>query len=282
MRFGLHVSVAGGIDKAPQRAAYLGCDCFQVFVSNPRSWKFPEFTAEQIQSFISARNELALGPVTVHATYLPNLASPDTALYEKSVSHIKAQYLAGRDIQADYFVLHPGSSTNTPKEDGIKRIASALTTITGEVEGGPQFLLENTAGGGSSIGTLSEELGEIYRQSGLDDTLIGVCVDTCHAWAAGYDISGRGAFKRLITAYENELYKGCVKLIHCNDCLFGCGEGRDRHAHVGLGCIGIEGMKNILRAGGVKDIAVVLETPIDENRDDLANLEAARKYAGVL
>lgn len=282
MKFGLHVSVAGGVDKAPQRAAELGCDCFQIFVSNPRSWKFPDISEQTAASFIEAREKLKLGPVTVHATYLPNLASPEPELFGKSLNHIRAQYEAASQIGAEYFVLHPGSSKGKPLEDGVESIARALVDVVDSVQSGPMFLLENTAGGGSSIGADCAQLGALYRASGLGDDKIGVCLDTCHAWAAGYDLSGRGAFQRLISSCEDELYAGCVKLVHLNDSLFGCGQGRDRHAHIGLGEIAEGGMRNVLRAGGMKSMAVVLETPVNEIRGDMDNLAAARKLAGVL
>lgn len=279
-RFGLHVSIAGGVEKAPERAANAGCETLQLFISNPRSWAVPKVSDTQAETFRLERDKYQIDPVTVHATYLPNLASPDSEMQQKSFSHILSQYKAAAAIGADYFVLHPGSHKGDGLEGGVQRIASSLFEISKKVPDGPMWLLENTAGGGDTIGRDAQELAAIFSVSKLPSEKIGICLDTCHAFAMGIDISKRGGFQKFITSCEKMIYPGCVKLIHLNDSKFELGAGRDRHGHIGLGEIGAKGMRSLFAARSVKGLPVVLETPVDESRDDSANLDAAREYAG--
>lgn len=282
MKFGVHVSVAGGIQKAPQRAAEAGCDCFQLFVSNPRSWSLPTIDAEQAAQFRQERERCGLGPVTVHMTYLVNLAAVDPGQYKRAVEHFHAQFAAARLIGADFFVLHPGSHKDHTLAAGIELVATALRGAAAEIPDGPVLLLENTAGGGCTIGRTPQELGEIIRQSQLPRERCGVCFDTCHAWATGIDLLPQKAFAKVIAEYDAAVFPGCIRLLHCNDSLFPCGKGKDRHWHIGMGQIGAEGMRNILRTPAVAKTPVILETPITEECDDMGNLAAARAAAGIL
>lgn len=281
IKFGVHVSVAGGIEKAPQRAAEAGCDCFQLFVSNPRSWSLPTVDIEQAALFRRERERCGLGPVTVHMTYLINLAAVDPGQHRRAVEHFRAQYAAARLIGADFFVLHPGSHKDHTLAAGIELVAKSLREAAAEIPDGPVFLLENTAGGGCTIGRIPQELGDIIRQSKLQPERCGVCFDTCHAWATGIDLQPQKAFAKVIAEYDGAVFPGCIHLLHCNDSLFPCGKGKDRHWHIGMGHIGEEGMRNILRTPATADMPVILETPITEECDDAGNLAAARAAAGI-
>ncbi len=280
-KFGVHVSISGGVDKAPERAEANGCDTFQLFVSNPRSWSPPAITPQQADNFRELITAKAQSPVTVHATYLPNLANPEKAAHLKATEHILLQYQAAKDIGASYLVLHPGSHKKSGTDNGIAQICSALCRITDEIPDGPQWLLENTAGGGNTIGRSAAELAAIYRRSGLGSDKIGICFDTCHAFASGIDIRKNNVFAAFCRDIEKEMYHGAVKVIHLNDSMFGFAGGKDRHQHIGLGNIGEEGMRQILRSKYTKDLPVILETPINDERDDQGNLQAARLLAGT-
>lgn len=279
MKFGVHVSVAGGIENAPQRAADLGCDSFQLFISNPRSWALPRVSATQAAAFRSARAGFCLEPVVVHATYLINLASAAPENYARACEHFLAQYIAAAEIGADFLVIHPGSFKDSTLEEGMAKVAAALAKTRQECPEGPVILLENTAGGGNTLGRNPQELGRMLAESGLQPEEAGVCFDTCHAWATGVDLAARGAFLRVIREYESCLWPECIRLLHCNDSLYGCGKGRDRHYHIGLGEIGAEGMEHILRTKAIRSVPVILETPIDAKCDDRGNLAAARAAA---
>lgn len=278
MRFGVHVSIAGGVDQAPQRAADLGCDCFQLFVANPRSWSLPKLSEAECDAFRRARRRLRLGPVVVHLTYLPNCASPDRALREKSRRHLLHQYQSAAALGADLFVIHPGSHRGAGLEDGVARLADCINEALAAVPEGPVFLLENTAGGGDTIGRNPEELGAIFAAVAAPERL-GLCLDTCHAWATGVEVGRPQAFRQLLTAHEATAGKGTVRLIHANDCPFPCGSGRDRHEHIGQGEIGRAGFRRALHTRGVRRLSWILETPVNEQDDDRQNLATIRELA---
>ena len=277
--FGVHVSIAGGIDKAPERAKELGCDTFQLFISNPRSWKEPVITVEQAALFKEKTKQLKLKPVTVHATYLPNPANPDKEQFEKSVNHLKMQYKASNSINADFFVLHPGSHKKSGLTNGINQISKALNHIIRDVPQGPVLLLENTAGGGDTIGKNAQELIQLIHSSKLPERKIGICLDSCHAFASGIDVSNPKILKNYCEKLQQELFNDVIRLIHLNDSKFYCGENKDRHEHIGLGKIGNKGISNFLNLDILKDLPVILETPVNETRSDQDNLHAARKLS---
>ncbi len=278
-RFGVHVSISGGVDQAPKRAQQLGCDTFQIFVSNPRSWAAPEITDQQVELFKEEVSNRSLAPVIVHTTYLPNLANPESQAQRKAIEHTKLQYLAAGQLGASYIILHPGSHKKVGLDKGISQLSSALREITHEIPNGPMWLLENTAGGGSTIGKTTQELSAIFSGCDLGAEKIGVCFDTCHAFASGIDLRNKTAFPRFCRELEAGMYPGAVKLIHLNDSLFGLDSGKDRHQHIGLGNIGEIGMRNILKSKYARNLPIILETPVNAERNDIANLQAARDLA---
>ncbi|MHC4885592.1 MAG: deoxyribonuclease IV [Planctomycetota bacterium] len=275
MKFGVHVSIAGGVAKAPARAAELGCDCFQLFVSNPRSWRLPMIAAEEAALFQRECRRLKLGPVVVHLTYLVNIASPDADLYARAVEHFKAQYAAAAALAADFFVIHPGSHKETSVKEGVQRVAAAIQETFCECPSGPVILLENTAGGGSTLGRSAEELGLLMEAIAEPDRT-GLCLDTCHAYAMGHDVAAPAAFRTFFAAHERAAGKGSVRVIHMNDSMNQLGQGRDRHQHIGLGHFGEEGVRNILSTRGVRKLPFILETPVNDTRGDADNLAAIR------
>lgn len=278
MKFGVHVSIAGGVAKAPARARELGCDCFQLFVSNPRSWRLPSIKEEEAARFREERTKAGLGPVVVHLTYLVNTASPDADLQARAREHFKAQYAAAALLEADFFVIHPGSHKETSVEAGTRRAAEAIQETLDEYAEGPVILLENTAGGGSTLGRSPEELGALMSAIARPDRT-GLCLDTCHAYAMGHDVAAPGGFRRLFTAHEKAAGKGSVRVIHMNDSMNKLGQGRDRHQHIGLGHFGKEGVRNILSTRGVRRLPFILETPVDDKCGDADNLAAVRALA---
>lgn len=278
-KFGVHVSIAGGIDKAPERAKNLGCDIFQIFVSNPRSWKEPSFTSDMATKFKQKVKDLELARVIIHATYLPNPANPDREAHNKAVSHLKKQYKAGKDIAADYFVIHPGSHKKSGLKSGINQISKALNEITEAVPDGPVWLIENTAGGGDTIGKDTDELIMLIKKCNISNDKIGICLDSCHAFASGIDITNNKILNSFCQQLETNLYKGVIKLLHLNDSKFELNKNRDRHEHIGLGRIGEKGMHTFLNNKVVRNLPVILETPVDEKRDDPANIQAAKRLS---
>lgn len=280
MKFGLHVSIAAGVQNSPGRAKDAGCDCFQIFAANPRSWKFPAISQEDVQAFRQNMQECGLDTFAIHATYLPNPATPKPELWDKSYEHLLAQYRAGRDLGAMGFVLHPGSGTGAEKSVAMENCARCLKALHEECPDGPAVLLENTAGGGQTLGRTLEELAGLLELAALPEQSCGICFDSCHALAAGIDVRKKGAMARFVKQADESVFPGCIKLLHLNDSQGGLESNRDRHCHIGRGEIGEDGMRSILRTRALRSVPVVLETPEDEVCDDAGNLAAAREFAG--
>ncbi len=279
MRFGVHTSIAGGLDRAVARAAELGCDCFQVFVANPRGWKSRRVGPGEAAAFCAAREQAGLGPVIVHLTYLPNLASPDKILWRKSLEALLEQYQAAALIHADMFVLHPGSSRGEDREQAMGRVAAALTRALDRIPDGPTLLLENTAGGGSSLGANPCELAFIAKAIDAGEH-VSVCLDTAHAHASGFDLTRPGAMRSLRKQYRAAFGRHPICLVHLNDLKGELGSRHDQHQHIGKGAIGSPAFARIMATPGMRRLPYILETPINHEGDDYRNLARARQLGG--
>ena len=275
IKFGVHTSIAGGIDKAVVRAQELDCDTVQIFSSNPRGWKTRELSDEEIQKFNDRLAKYKIDPVIIHAPYLINLASPKEELYQKSITALKEQVQRANRIGAQYFVLHPGSHTGGGLKKGQQRITDALNEVLSTTELKFQLLLENVAGAGTAIGTTIEELAEIYDNL-IDKSQVGLCFDTCHAFAGGYDLKSEEKLEALLTLIDNVFGLENLGVIHANDCKGDLGSNKDRHHHIGHGKIGALGFERLVNHPQLKDKAFILETPIDEEGNDEDNLAAIR------
>ncbi|MEC9488881.1 MAG: deoxyribonuclease IV [Halanaerobium sp.] len=278
MRTGVHVSIAGGLDKAFARADKLGCDTFQIFIKNPRGWKARELAAEELARVDNKKEALDLFPVVVHMTYLVNLASPKDELFRKSIAGLGEDYNRAGLIGAEYLVIHPGNHTGSGIEAGVKRIQKGLNKIL-EGEYQTTILLENVSGGGSKIGKDFAELGAIYE--GIQDKeRIGLCFDTCHAFAAGYDLRNKEGWQRVLTEIQEYFPLNALKLLHVNDSQGELGSGLDRHEHLGEGKIGDEGFRLLASFPELAKLPMILETPKEDDSDDLKNLQKLRSYLG--
>ena len=267
MILGKHVSIAGGLDQAFKRAADIGCNSMQIFVKNPRGWKMREVEAEEAEKFKAARKKYKIDPVVVHAAYLVNLASPKNELWEKSISALKSEYQRCDRLGAEYLVFHPGSHTGSGLENGIQKIVEALNIILAEVETETMILLENTAGAGTSIGEKFSQLKTIIEQVEQSDRL-GVCVDSCHAFAAHYNIAVKEGLEELISDFDKLIGLEKLKVIHLNDSKHDCCTNKDEHAHLGQGKIGKNAFKRIINHPKLSDKIFILETPQFEKQED--------------
>lgn len=266
----MHVSIAGGVAFAPERAHALGCTCMQIFSHSPRMWALADIPSKEAARFASERARLDINPVFVHASYLLNIASPDDALRAKSAMMLRAELLRAEALGADYLVLHPGTAHDA---GGRGRASLSIVEALGGLTLRTGLLLENTSGKRGDIATTPQELGLIMK--GSEGNVAGVCIDTAHAHAAGYDLRSDGV-ERL--AAELELHVGIdrIRLIHLNDSRAASGTGVDRHADIGTGTIGLDALGRTLAHPAFAGIALVLETPKDTDDDDLRNLAAAR------
>lgn len=276
MRFGVHVSIAGSIAKAFERAADLGCGTMQIFSRNPRGWKFSDLTNENIEAWKTAREGQDIEPVTIHMPYLPNLASDDPDVSKRSTDSLTAELQRAELLECRYICTHIGKGMALWLDDAITCVASAIDRAIEESEtSDPIILLENTAGQGTEIGNTMEEIGRIVAAIEHKDR-IGVCIDTCHAHAAGYDLSSSEGLERLLTELDQHVGMERLKLVHLNDAKREAGSHVDRHEHIGLGTIGDDGMRRILNHPKLVDLPVIMETPVNDDRNDKGNLAKAK------
>ncbi|TMI67468.1 deoxyribonuclease IV [Candidatus Bathyarchaeota archaeon] len=276
MKVGMHVSIAGTIDLAVDRAVESNCDTFQIFTRNPRGWKVSNLDHEEVEKFKSKLRQHNIGPVVSHMPYLPNLSSPKDDFYEKSVEALVGEVERCTLLKIQYIVIHLGSHLGLGRDAGLKRLVGALNPATAKIKGDLKILLENTAGQANSMGSKFEELREIIDKSRHPKRL-GICLDSCHLYAAGYDLHTSKSVKATMERFEEIVGVEELKVIHLNDSKNGLGSGLDRHEHIGMGYIGEEGFRALLHHPTVRELPLILETPIDERRDDQENLKMTRE-----
>ena len=279
VRLGVHVSVAGGVDKAVDRALEKGCDAFQIFTSNPRSWRSKPASRESKERFVARLRESELSPAVAHMPYLPNLASPKDDVYAKSVQALSAEVMRCQELCIPYLVTHLGSHLGEGLEYGLERIVNALDTALGLAKSDVVILLENSAGTKNSMGSSFSEIASILESLPAESRRLGVCLDTCHLFAAGYDLRTSLALEETLSQFQGCIDLGKLMLIHLNDCRGTLGSHLDRHEHIGLGHIGESGFRAILSHPAMLWTPMILETPVDSQRDDQRNLEEARSLA---
>lgn len=271
MRFGFQFSIAGGLSRALQRALALGCQAVQLFVQNPRAWRWRPVVEAEVQKFVQLRRQSGVDPVIVHLSYLPNLAASEPYLYQRSQNRLQRELALAARLGADYLICHPGHAPW--KAEVWERVAEAIAAAVHYTPPPPLILLENTAGQGRQLGWHLLQLAKIMQVSGVP---LGLCLDTAHAFAAGYDLRHRAGINRLLAEIDRGPGLAAVKVLHLNDSQAPLGSRRDRHAHLGQGEIGLEGLRQLLNHPALAFRAVILETPDRQPADDHRNLAVAR------
>lgn len=276
MRIGIHTSSSGSLEKAGLKAQELGANCFQIFSGSPRTWAAPPPDPAAVLRMKDVRARLDLSPLVIHANYLINLCSIDPVNRPKSINAFRGEVERALTIGAEYLVVHPGSSKDQTPDSAIDAFARGLAeSCAGLASDHLTILLENTAGQGSVLGSKLAELSAIEslaaRHLGLK---IGYCLDTCHSYAAGYDLSTAAGLKSFVAEAETTLGLENVPVIHTNDSQGALGSKLDRHANIGEGYIGMEGFRRILNHPQLRTKAFILETPIDNEGDDKKNVDA--------
>ena len=313
MILGSHVSTAGGLPKACQRGKNVGCDCIQIFVTPPRRW--PVFdsiprgaredelklvrpltkntnrwagkplTDEAIESWQTALADSGLTHPIAHASYLINMATPKDDLFAKSIDALVDEMERGNALGLEGLVVHPGAYTDSSEADGINRIIDAVAETLGRVDlGSCRLLLENTAGQGSCLGFTLDQLAQML--DGIaDDARVGVCLDTCHAFAAGYEINTTDGFSEMRKEIDDLLPSDCIAAVHLNDSKKPLGSRVDRHEHIGRGEIGLDGFRNLFADPLLGSLPGYLET--EKGTDDasgedwdVVNLRVLRDLVG--
>jgi len=272
---GAHLSIAGAIYEAIDRAVHLECDCLQIFSRNPRTWQAKALSDEDAGEFRRRRQSAGLDPVVVHVPYLINLCSSEPDLYQRSIKEFAADLVRAARIGADYFVSHVGSHKGAGETAGLGQIASALQIILADAPGTVLVLLENTAGSANSLGHRFEQLQAILETTDRPGRL-GLCLDTAHAYEAGYDVASPDGLDRTLDELDRRVGLEHLKIIHANDSKTEPGSHRDRHEHIGRGTIGLEGFRTIVNHPSLRDLPFILETPIDTGGDTARDLRVLR------
>lgn len=271
MKIGFHVSISGSIDKAVDRALELECSTFQIFSRNPRSGSSKPLKESEICLFKKKLKESKINPVFIHMPYIFNLASPNKIIYNKSIESLKEEISRCNQLNVPFIVLHLGSSLSSNRNDCIERIVKAIKNELSENL--PRLLLENNSGTKNSIGSKFEEIGFIIKE--INDPRVGFCLDTCHAFVAGYDLRNKDKIDETLDKINKYIGLENLKLIHLNDSIGDYNSGIDRHEHIGLGKIGFEGFFHILNST-INNIPVIMETPIDDRRKNAENMKVVK------
>lgn len=279
MRVGVHVSISGSISAAVDNAVERECSAFQIFTRSPRMWTAKEISDKDASEF---REKLASSKIdrlatVAHMPYLPNLASPNQDTHAKSVDVLVREVERCAKIGVPYLVAHLGSHMGMGEKKGIRQLVSAFTRAA-STKNDVTILLENTAGQKNSVGSEFDQWAEIFSQLKPRDRF-GVCFDTCHAFAYGYDLRTEKGVADTFKKFDDAVGFENLKILHLNDSKGEIGSNLDRHDHVGLGKIGEKGMTAVVKIANKKDIPIILETPIDNIRDDFANLKKVKELA---
>ncbi|HMK43034.1 MAG TPA: deoxyribonuclease IV [Dissulfurispiraceae bacterium] len=274
-RVGVHTSIAGGVQFAAERARELGCGTMQIFSHNPRQWSAAAIPDDQVVQFRDLRKRYDIAPVFVHTSYLINLAAQKSDLLERSVALLIREMDLADQIGAEYVVLHTGSASYDEPANARRRAIGALRQVSRVKKWGVRLLLENTAGERGDISSRIADIAEMI--DAVESPMIGgICLDSCHAFAAGYDLADAEQLHGLADEVERLLGRDSVRLIHLNDSKKGLGAGVDRHEHLGQGGIGLDALKAFITHPLFCDVPLVLETPKKTEEDDPRNLKIVR------
>ncbi len=277
VKLGFHVSIAGTIDRAVDRALELDCDTFQVFTRNPRSWASRELKEGEVGAFREKRYKSGIDPVFGHMPYILNLASPDEGVYGRSVESLRVGLGRCSTLGIPMLVTHVGSHVGEGSDLGVVRVVGALNAVLEGDDSGVVILFENGSGSKNKVGSRFEELNRILEEV-TNPERVAVCFDTCHAFAAGYELRTLEGLEGTLESFDAVIGLGRLRLVHLNDSVGGLGTGIDRHEHIGLGEIGVEGFRGILTSS-LACLPMVMETPVDVRRSNSENMSVARGLA---
>lgn len=273
MRFGMHLTFSGG----PARAKAIGAKSLQIFCGNPRGWQKSPLDPVFVKTFRSDLESACIEPLVVHATYLINLAAPDENIYKLSCQSFIMELERAAQLGAKFYVLHIGNHKGAGPDAGRKRVAACMQAAVKAVPNGPEILVENTAGGGTTLGTTFEEVAAMMDEAKTER--LGLCLDTCHAIAAGYDIRTPAGVKKMLDCVESTVGLKRLRCLHVNDSKGEVGSHLDRHEHIGGGVIGKAGFRAFFADKRVWGLPAILETPREAEQDEPDDLWRAIEIA---
>ena len=277
MFLGAHMSIAGGLEKAIERGDSIGCTAIQIFTKNSNQWRAPLLQEGEVATFKARRKSWRGGALFAHDAYLINLGSPDELLYQRSLNAFQEEYDRCVALGLDFLVMHPGAHVGAGEEGCLAQIARAVKTV---FDHSPrtktQILFETTAGQGSYVGYSFEHLRVLLEASGSPER-VGICFDTCHVFAAGYDLRTKKAYEETMKEFDRIVGTNRIKAFHLNDSKKGLNCRVDRHEHIGKGAIGLEAFRALLNDERFSEVPKVLETPKGEDMaEDVMNLKTLR------
>ncbi len=277
MLFGAHVSIAGGLPNAPLNAAKIGCEVFQMFTRSPQGGPVKPIDATTAEQFKALCTEHGFKEWYVHAPYIINFASANPRTRHGSISIVRGELERSSLIGAKYVMFHIGSYKDLGENEGFETVVNGIADVLDGYNGSTQLLIENSAGAGEVVGDTFEEIAEIMDHPKLKKYDIGVCLDTEHAFASGYDLRTAADVKKTFDAFDKTIGLKRLKMFHCNDSKIELGGKKDRHEHIGDGFIGVEGFKAIFADKRLKDFSFIAETEHDKIVEDLALLKKLRE-----
>ena len=276
----MHVSIASGLDKSIDNAVAMGCTAFQIFTRNPRGWTAKPLLKKDITNFKKRLDTSKIDrfATAAHMPYLPNFSSPEAVPFMRSLNSLIDEAKRCSKLGIPYLVAHLGSHKGIGEKKGIDTVVKAFTKAAKETPNDITFLLENNVGFKNSVGSDFAQIASIFFNLKPLDRF-GICFDTCHAFAAGYDLRTEKTASLTLKKFDEIVGIEHVKLIHLNDSKGQLGCNIDRHEHIGLGHIGKVGLSKVIKFANIKKIPIILETPIDERRDDAGNMKKAKELA---
>lgn len=276
-QIGAHVSIAGGIQNAPERAHILGCETFQSFTRSPQGGKAPELTGELVATFRANMDRYGMETFHIHSPYYINLASLVPRIRMSSIRVLREELERGSTLGATYVMTHPGSHTGQKYKDAVPLVKDAIANILDGYEGSCRFLLEISAGAGNVMGDTFEEIGDMMADATELPGFAGVCFDTCHAFASGYDYSTPDKAAQVLKEFDRHVGLEWLRLTHVNDSKTPLGGKRDRHEHIGKGHVGLPGLSALLTTDAFAGIDWILETEDKGREKDVQALRKIRK-----
>jgi len=275
MRFGFHISIAGGFSRVAERAELRGCETIQLFSRNPRGWKYSPLGEKNIEEFRSSTKSSGLFPIFLHLPYLPNIASLESKFYKRSVDSVITDLERAEKLGAQYLIIHIGHRMESSEDEGIEAVFQGINQAFEKVKNPVILLMENTAGQGTEIGYTFDQIKKIIERV-HDHQRMGVCLDTAHSFEAGYDLSNKDGLERTLETFDQTIGLKRLHLLHLNDSKTPLGSRKDRHWHIGEGYIGLEGFRNLINHPLLKHLPGIMETPRKDTVEDLKNMEVIR------
>ncbi len=280
MRFGFHISIAGGFSKVVERARVRDCETIQLFSRNPRGWRYLPLDQNDGEEFRASIKASLLHPVFVHLPYLPNLAYRLSKFYTRSISAVVTDLKRAEQLGAQYLIVHIGHRMESSEGDAIEAVSQGINQAFKEIRNSVILLMENTAGQGTEIGYNFEQIKRIIDRVEENERL-GVCLDTAHTFEAGYDLSRKDETDRTLETFDRTVGLKRLHLLHLNDSKTPLGSRKDRHWHIGEGYIGVEGFRYLINHPLLKHLPGIMETPRKDTVEDLKNMKVIRSLVAA-